>query len=341
MANPTPDELDDRKAAILRAIVETYIETAQPVGSSAVVGTSEVTVSSATVRNEMAQLENEGYIIQPHTSAGRIPTERGYRFFVDTLQEEAARLKGAPARRVRDFFDHTHGELELMLHDTSQLLSDITAHTAVVVGLAHDVATVRSVQLVGLAPHTALVVLVLSNGAVEKHTIELPDELTDDQLADASTALSAALLGRSRRQLPTEPADGAPVEITGVVRVAFDALRTPESSEADVFVGGTSNAASSFEAIDTVRNVLELLEQQLVVVSLIRDVMDRGLQVAIGSETRMEPLAEASVVVAPYDVEGQRAGSIAVLGPTRMDYPQALAAVAVVSNSLGKRLSEG
>ncbi|MCP3913408.1 MAG: hypothetical protein GY713_20970, partial [Actinomycetia bacterium] len=166
MANPTPDELDDRKAAILRAIVETYIETAQPVGSSAVVGTSEVTVSSATVRNEMAQLENEGYIIQPHTSAGRIPTERGYRFFVDTLQEEAARLKGAPARRVRDFFDHTHGELELMLHDTSQLLSDITAHTAVVVGLAHDVATVRSVQLVGLAPHTALVVLVLSNGAV-------------------------------------------------------------------------------------------------------------------------------------------------------------------------------
>ncbi|MCP3913143.1 MAG: hypothetical protein GY713_19595, partial [Actinomycetia bacterium] len=268
-------------------------------------------------------------------------TERGYRFFVDTLQEEAARLKGAPARRVRDFFDHTHGELELMLHDTSQLLSDITAHTAVVVGLAHDVATVRSVQLVGLAPHTALVVLVLSNGAVEKHTIELPDELTDDQLADASTALSAALLGRSRRQLPTEPADGAPVEITGVVRVAFDALRTPESSEADVFVGGTSNAASSFEAIDTVRNVLELLEQQLVVVSLIRDVMDRGLQVAIGSETRMEPLAEASVVVAPYDVEGQRAGSIAVLGPTRMDYPQALAAVAVVSNSLGKRLSEG
>ncbi|MCP5027023.1 MAG: heat-inducible transcription repressor HrcA [Actinomycetia bacterium] len=341
MVNSTPDELDERKAAILRAIVETYIETAQPVGSSAVVGTSEVSVSSATVRNEMAQLEHDGYIVQPHTSAGRIPTEQGYRFFVDTVKNEAARLKGAPARRVRDFFDHTHGELELMLHDTSQLLSDITAHTAVVVGLPHDVATVRSVQVVGLAPHTALVVLVLSNGAVEKHTVELPDELTDDQLSSSSAALSAALLGRSRRQLPTEPAAEVPAELAGAVRVAFAALRPPEATEAEVFVGGTSNAASSFEAIETVRNVLELLEQQLVVVSLIRDVVDRGLRVAIGSETGMEPLAEASVVVAPYDVEGQRAGSIAVLGPTRMDYPQALAAVAVVSNRLGKRLSEG
>ena len=142
--------LDERKAAILRAVVEEYIDTAQPVGSAHVVQAPGVQVSSATVRNDMATLEQEGYLRQPHTSAGRIPTEKGYRFFVDNLGAPAA-LRGTDAQQVRTFFEHAHVELEQMLQDTSSLLGDLTSYAGVVVGhTQHADATVRSVQVVGL-----------------------------------------------------------------------------------------------------------------------------------------------------------------------------------------------
>src|SRR5437868_5861217 len=169
--------LDDRKAAILRAVVEEYIETAQPVGSSHIA--PPLNVSSATVRNEMAALETEGYLLQPHTSAGRVPTDKGYRWFVDSLDSLAgpAQLGSGQVQQVRSFFAKAHGELEQMLHDTSRLLSDLTAHTAVVVGPQHEAARVRSAQLVGLGNGVALAVVVLSNGAVEKRTLNVADDV--------------------------------------------------------------------------------------------------------------------------------------------------------------------
>ncbi len=167
--------LDDRKAAILRAVVEEYIETAQPVGSQHVTRAGGVQASSATVRNEMSVLERDGYLVQPHTSAGRIPTDKGYRFFVDSLPGwGAGRLNPSQRAEVKTFFTRAHGELEHMLSETSQLLSRLTDHAAVIIAPPHEAATIRSVQVVGLGGRTALVVAVLSNGSVEKRTIELP-----------------------------------------------------------------------------------------------------------------------------------------------------------------------
>jgi heat-inducible transcriptional repressor len=340
--------LDERKAAILRAVVEEYIDTAQPVGSAHVVRSSGVHVSSATVRNDMATLEQEGYLRQPHTSAGRIPTEKGYRFFVDHLGAPAA-LRGSDAVQVRSFFDRAHGEIEQMLHDTSRLLGDLTSYAGVVVGSAPTEATLRSVQVVGLTPSSALVVAVLSNGAVEKHTLDLGeagaplvDGVGEERIGAATAHLSAHLLGAARTALPSIPRTGDAVT-DGLCDLATQSLRGTESSEdpEHVFVGGTSRIASAFDAIETVRQVLGILEQQYVVVTLMRDVIDRGLQVAIGTETGMAPLAECALIVAPYQVEGEPAGTIGVLGPTRMDYPQAMAAVAVVSHRLSQRLTEG
>ncbi len=245
--------LDDRKASVLRAVVEAYIETAQPVGSGHVARSSGVNVSPATVRNEMALLEQDGYLFQPHTSAGRVPTEKGYRFFVDAI-DAPGRLGSSETHQVRSFFARAHGELEQMLADTSRLLSGLTQYTALVV-----------------AP---------------------PNEVV------------------------------------------------PEPTVPNVYIGGTSHTADAFDAVATVREVLRILEEQLMVVTLLKDVVDRGLNVAIGTETGIEPLADCSVVVAPYEVGGEVAGSIGVLGPTRMHYPQAMAAVAVVSKRLGDRLSE-
>ena len=339
--------LDERKAAILRAVVEEYIDTAQPVGSAHVVKSSGVTVSSATVRNDMATLETEGYLSQPHTSAGRIPTEKGYRFFVDTLGAPAA-LKGADAVHVRSFFDKAHGEIEGMLADTSKLLGDLTSYAGVVVGAPPTEATIRSIQVVSLSQSSALVVAVLSNGAVEKHSLDLTeagaplrDGVGEERVGAASAHLAAHLVGAARSSLPTLPRTGD-ATTDALSDLAAASLRTARGEDPDqVFVGGTSRIASAFDAIETVREVLGILEQQYVVVTLLRDVIDRGLQVAIGTETGMAPLAECALIVSPYQVEGEAAGTIGVLGPARMDYPQALAAVAVVSHRLSQRLSEG
>ena len=332
--------LDERKAAILRAVVEEYIDTAQPVGSGHVAHAPGVDVSSATVRNEMATLEADGYLRQPHTSAGRVPTEKGYRFFVDHLRQPA-RLQGRSAEEVRDFFARAHGEVEQMLSETSRLLVNLTNLTSVVVAPVTAEATLRSVQLVGLTSTAALAVAVYSDGTVDKHTIELPRGAGDERVAAASAHLTAHLAG-TRRHIPgTVPATGdAATDALAAAAVDALALRSGDDPE-HVYVGGTARMAQAFDAIETVREVLGILEQQFVVVSLLRDVIDRGLHVAIGTETGVAPLAECAIVVAPYDIEGERAGTIGVLGPTRMNYPQALAAVAVVSHRLSDRLTEG
>jgi len=329
--------LDDRKASILRAVVQEYIATGQPVGSKHVSERSGIAASPATIRNEMAALEQEGYLHQPHTSAGRVPTDRGYRFFVNSLSDNGV-LDPGKANQVRSFFATAHGALEQMLHDTSHLLSNLTNYAAVVIGPPHEAATIRSLQLVSLTPRVVLVVAVLSNGVVEKRTLELDQELTDDEVTEAS----ARLAGHARGQVL---ASWSPTPPTGSERV--DALlrqaRESLSDDADdpVYVGGASRMAVAFDAVETVRQVLRTLEQQYVVVTLLRDVLDRGLTVAIGAELGDEPLAACSVVVAPYSVEGEVAGTIGVLGPTRMNYPEALAVVELVSRRLGRRLSEG
>jgi heat-inducible transcriptional repressor len=205
----------------------------------------------------------------------------------------------------------------------------------VVVGPSTGAATVRSAQLIDLSSHVVLVVAVMSNGVVEKRTIETPVELTAAIVADASARMSEKVVGRTLAD--ADPADARPDPL---VDAAIVALR--EANEgAEVFVGGASRLAAAFEAVDQVREVLGILEKQLVVVSLIDDVLERGMQVAIGEETGVDVLAECSIVVAPYHIEGQPAGTVGVLGPTRMDYSQALSAVAVVSRRLGTALSEG
>ena len=332
--------LDERKAAILRAVVEEYIDTAQPVGSAHVVQTAAVAVSSATVRNDMATLEQEGYLRQPHTSAGRIPTEKGYRFFVDHLGQPAS-LRRQDAVQVRSFFEQAHGELEQMLQDTSRLLGDLTTYAGVVVSPAASDTAIRSVQLVGITPTSALVVVVLSNGAVEKHSLELAEATGEERIGAATAHLRAHLTGAGRHALPTLPRTGD-AATDALCAQAVATLQHEEGDSPDhVFLGGTSQVARAFDAIETVREVLGVLEQQYMVVTLVRDVIDRGLQVAIGTETGMAPLAECALIVAPYQAEGEPAGTIGVLGPSRMDYQQAMATVAVVSRRLSERLSDG
>jgi heat-inducible transcriptional repressor len=343
IADPAGDEraLNDRRAAILEAVVTEYIGTAEPVGSSHVANSPGVQVSSATVRSEMVALEREGYLVQPHTSAGRIPTDKGYRFFVDHLTGPGV-LGPSQRKQVSQFFDQVHGEMETVLERTSGLLSELTSYAAVVVGPSHETATIRSVQLVSLSPLHALLVVVLSDGAVEKRTIDLQSETSEDALAHAGTQLATHLVGRTLTQPWTVPSSGA-AEVDDLVTAAHRAFDSLEGAmEADqVFVGGPARLAESFDAVETVRSVLAILEQQLVVVSLLRDVLDRGLSVAIGTEHGFEPLSSCAVVVAPMSIDGQDLGAVGLLGPTRMDYARAMAAAHIVGERLGQRIGGG
>jgi heat-inducible transcriptional repressor len=334
--------LDERKAAILRAVVESHIQTAQPVSSSSVAHLGDLGVSPATVRNEMAVLEQEGYLFQPHASAGRVPTDKGYRFFVDSLSGPAP-LAAAQSELVRLFFARTHGELERMLAETSGLLSRLTDYAAVVVApSAPEPGRVRSLQLVKLSAHLVLVVAVLGNGSVERRSIETASELSESQVERGAGTVAASLVGCTLDR-PGPLALTGDVAVDGLAGTTLRALQSPETpaSSGHVWVGGAARMAAAFEAVGTIRTVLGILEEQYVLVTLLKDVLDRGLSVSIGAEHGILPLADCSVVVAPYDVDGERAGTVGVLGPTRMHYDQALAAVAVVSKKLSRALSEG
>jgi len=330
--------LDERKAAILRAVIEEYIDTAQPVGSSTVVATSEIQASPATVRNEMGTLESEGYLVQPHTSAGRVPTDKGYRYFVDHLGQ--AELSSLERRRVSDFFTDMRGEIEGIMKETAGLLANLTDYAAVVVDDAEEAVDIRSVQLVSLSGTVVLAIVVLANGQVAKHTIDFTVGFTEDQLSESARLLSKSFDGRPVSLARALESSLDPVA-DQLAQLVYDSVAAGAKSGGRVYVDGTAKVANAFQAVESVGRVLTILEQQLIVVSLLADVVDRGLTVAIGSETGVAPLAECSLVVAPYEIDGEHAGSLAVLGPTRMKYQQTLSAVAAVSLQLGNSLSEG
>jgi len=336
-------ELDERKAAILRSIVEHYVASAQPVGSQTVTQTAGLGVSAATVRNEMSVLERDGLIAQPHTSAGRIPTDAGYRYYVDHLAGSGA-LPMADRRRIAEFFTSASLAMDDLLHETSQLLARVTAHAAVVVGPQADTVTVRSAHLAQLQPRVLLAVLVLSNGAVEKETVVLDADADPDDVAVASSRLAAHLTGRRLAELPAATYTGAPADpVDALAQASSDALAAYIGVHhgEPVYVGGVSWIAAEQEAFasTSASGLLLLLEQHVVLCALLRELLGPGLTVRIGAENELADLRECSLVLAPYIVEGEALGTVGVLGPTRMDYRTAQAAVATVSRQLGQQLS--
>ncbi len=340
--------IDERKAAVLRAVVERYVATAAPVGSGTVARTGRLGVSSATVRNDMTILEREGYIVQPHTSAGRVPTDLGYRYFVDHFAADG-QVPAGTRRAVSEFFAGAHHALEDLLHETSLLLARLTDHAAVVVGPPAEAALVRSAQVVALQPRVLLVVAVLSNGSVEKQTLHLATDVDDTTVSAASAMLDAALRGAAFSHLPVPEvrtgaaARGSEGLVAELVRLAAESLDTHAGQCDDlVYVGGASRLAAeqeSFGTADSAERLLELIEEQVVLASLVRAVLDADVTVRIGCENEAEELQECSLVLAPYPLGDSLGGTVGVLGPTRMDYRRTLAAVAVVASRLGDALA--
>jgi len=237
----SPTALDARKATILEAVVAEHIDTAQPVGSSSVAHSADLDVSPATVRSEMVALEREGYLAQPHTSAGRVPTDKGYRYFVDHLKSGV--MNSAQQHQIQDFFANVRGEVEDVLQQTSSLLSRLTNYTSVVVGAGHSHASILSVQLVSLDARHQVLVAVFSDGAVIKHSIMSGFDASFEDVTEASRQLNALLLTTTlehRVQVPSRTDN-----VATLVRDAVSVLhaQAPTMDGEQVFIGGSSRVA--------------------------------------------------------------------------------------------------
>ena len=283
--------LDERKTAILSAVVQEYIATAQPVGSTHVADAPGVRVSPATVRNEMAVLEQEGYLVQPHTSAGRVPTDKGYRFFVDHLTAPG-RLDQRTTATVGEFFATAHGRLEEMLHRTTACSPGSPTTPASSSGPTAEAVSGAVGPAGRLSSTAATVVAVLGNGAVESETIELAADArptTRSPRAGAPPRTPTCVGSAARAAWPTPPSTGDDAVDRSCAAGARRA-RQRGSPTSTCTSAGRRAMASAFDAVDIVRDVLRTLEQQFVVVSLVSDILDRGMSVAIGAEHGVQPL---------------------------------------------------
>ncbi len=332
--------LDSRKSAILRALVEQYVTAAQPVGSHSIAIDPDVAVSSATVRNELAQLEDLGLVEQPHTSAGRVPTQLGYRCFVDQLAA-AGRLSASQRQAVSFFFASPHDSLAGLLEETSHLLAQLSDHAGVVVCPKPDVATVRSLHLTPIADDIVVAVAVCSDGAVEREAVRLTEPIDAAHVGAAEDLAASGIV---------HAPPGAPRRVASSGRPAVDAVaqqvhaafaRHTAGSDEPCFVGGTSRIAAEQDDFSEgeVAELLDLLEQPAVVAQELRDHPVEDVTVRIGSENDLFELRDCAVVLAPYSAGESVLGSLGVLGPTRMDYGRAMGVVTHVSDQLGRTLA--
>jgi heat-inducible transcriptional repressor len=337
---------EERRLAVLRAIVEDYVATEEPVGSKALVERHGLGVSPATVRNDMAALEDEGYITQPHTSAGRVPTDKGYRLFVDRLTTLKP-MSSAERRAISSFLDGAV-DLDDVVTRSVRVLSQLTRQVAVVQYPTLSRSTVRHVELVALAPSRLLVVLILSTGRVEQRLVELGVDLTDVGLADLrgrlNRAVSGALISDAATALrDAVPAPGHPEH--AVTRAVADVLAeamVDHRSDERMVVGGTANLArfgDSFET--TIRPLLEALEEHVVLLKLLGEATEGGMvTVRIGAEGPYEELASTSVVATGYGPHDEAVATLGIVGPTRMDYPGTMVAVRAVARYVSRYLDD-
>lgn len=338
--------LDDRKLGVLRAIVEDYVSTQEPVGSKSLVERHHLGVSPATVRNEMAALEEDGYITQPHTSAGRIPTDKGYRLFVDKLTGIKP-LSSAEKRAIATFLQGAV-DLDDVVHRSVRLLAQLTQQVAIVQYPTLARSTVRHVEVVVLSASRLLLVLITSAGRVEQRVVELPKGIDVEVIGELRARLNTAAVGQRLSDaaarvasLPEafHPDDKAVV--TQIIAVFAEAV-ADERTDEKVAIGGTSNLVRFGEDFDrSIKPLLEALEEHVVLLKLLGEATSPSLvTVRIGHEVPYERLATTSVVATGYGPSDDPLATLGVVGPTRMDYPGSMAAVHAVARYVSQLLSD-
>jgi heat-inducible transcriptional repressor len=341
---------DERRFDVLRAIVADFVATKEPIGSKSLVERHNLGVSSATVRNDMAVLEAEGYITQPHTSSGRVPTEKGYREFVDRL-DDVKPLSAAERRAIQSFLE-SGVDLDDVLRRAVRLLAQLTRQVAIVQYPTLSTSTVRHLEVIALTPARLLMVVITDTGRVDQRVVELGDVIDDHQLSQLREMLGQALDGKKLSAASVAVAElaGQLVGRGGQSQSLSDAVGRSatvlleslvEHTEERLLLGGTANLTrNTADFGGSLRSILEALEEQVVVLRLLAAQQQAGkVTVRIGHETEAEQMMGTSVVSTTYGTLDTVYGGMGVLGPTRMDYPGTIASVAAVALYIGEVLS--
>jgi heat-inducible transcriptional repressor len=336
--------IPDRSLEVLRAIVHDYIETSQPVGSKSLVERHAFGVSSATIRNEMALLEDEQLIIAPHTSSGRVPTDKGYRLFVDRLGE--VKPLSIPERTAIETFMQGSADLDEILGRTVRLLAQLTNQVAMVQYPSLDKGHVKSVELIKVADNQLILLLVTDISRVQQHLIQFGSTIDDDFVATLRAKLTGALTGSSLSQVSLKLKDFtsqfSPSRETYVQLVLDTLLEQVDANRQDkVILAGTANLAKNEDDFKgSISPMLEAIEEQVVLLRLIQEMQaeENGVALRIGSENVLSEFASSTVVMSGYEKEGFEVAKLGVLGPTRMDYSANISAVRAVARYLTQTL---
>lgn len=328
-------ELDDRKITILKAIIKTYLETGEPVGSRTISKFTDLKLSSATIRNEMSDLEEMGYILQPHTSAGRIPSDKGYRFYVDQIMQE----KQQEVTEVKELMIQRVDRVELVLKRLAQMLAANTNYAAMISGPQYHRNKLKFIQLSQMDEHKLLVVVVVEGNLVKNTMLDVPSAISQEELLNLNILLNSALNGLSLEEINLdvitrlkERAGGSYSQIVDQVLTQVAIAIRADEDDLQIYTSGATNIFKYPELSDGEKasQLISTLEQKDKLRELIDDVnesdenRENGIQVYIGNETPLQTMKDCSVVTANYELgEGIR-GTIGIIGPKRMDYERVL-----------------
>jgi heat-inducible transcriptional repressor len=333
--------LNERRSALLNLIVEEYVDTALPVGSKYIVSKHQMAVSPATVRLEMARLEDEGFITQPHTSAGRVPSDKGYRYYVEALMSEDA-IPFEERQTIRHQFHQTERAMEQWFQLAAAVLAHQVSNFAVVTAPRSNETRLRHVQLVPLHELSALCVVVLNEARIRQQVLTLQEPVQEEELASIAISVNERYAGLSRQEvnLLPEPASGLQAM---VMQAVLDLMDQESVALGEVFRDGVREVLSQpeFARSERMLDIIDILEQRTLSTAIpIRQLGEDGISVVIGEENTHASLRDCSVVVARYGEPGGPSGVVAVLGPTRMRYSRTIPTVRYLATLLGEMMQQ-
>jgi len=336
--------LTDRQRIILKMVIDDYVSSAEPVGSRLIAKKEEINYSSATVRNEMSDLEELGYLVQPHTSAGRIPSQKGYRYYVDNLMESTI-LSKADIDKIRTLLFQKKMQVEEIVSSTASILADLTNYTAIALGPEVYQAIVKNIQLIPISQTNCVCIMVTETGHVEKRVITIPQELPVNELEKMTNILNAKLSGTPLYKLSNVLYNELSKELKRNIshfEQAIDFLEglisanEPKDSRG-IFLKGRSHILSQpeFKDIDKVKTLLAMFEQNGLVVDLFTNQSSKT-EVKIGRENQVVEAHNCSIITANYVINGKAIGTIGIIGPTRLNYAKVITLIDYVSGDLSK-----
>ncbi|MUT66647.1 heat-inducible transcriptional repressor HrcA [Paenibacillus sp. NEAU-GSW1] len=335
--------LTDRQRMILNAIVDDYIRSAEPVGSRSISKRGDVGFSPATIRNEMADLEELGFLEQPHTSAGRIPSTKGYRYYVDHLVK-LNEVGEEDLTKVRSFFSEKVIQMEQVIQHAAMILSSLTNYTSILLGPETFSTSLKHFNLVPLDATSAVAIIVTNTGHVENRTIQIPSGVSMEEMEKVVNILNTKLVGiplvRLKSKLYAEIGQELEryidhcEEVLGVLDKALQS-----DDEQRIFMSGTTNMLTQpeFKDVDKVKTILDLLDETPAIMKMF-SALPSGIQVRIGTENDHEAIANCSLITASYSVDGHSLGTIGILGPTRMEYGKVISLLDVISKDMAIKL---